>query len=76
MTLDELKIGESGTVLSVKFNSKMRNRLSAMGITPGVRVTCLRYAPSGNPVEYRIMGYNLALRRADAAKIVIVEDGV
>ena len=47
-----------------------------MGITPGVRVTCLRYAPSGNPVEYRIMGYNLALRRADAAKIVIVEDGV
>ncbi len=76
MTLNELHIGESGTVTAVVTEDAMKRRLAAMGVAPGVSIRLLRTAPSGDPLEYRIMGYNLALRKRDAEKIIIEKDGV
>ena len=75
MTLNDLKPGESGTVTEVISDSAMKRRLTAMGLAPGVSVRLLRSAPLGDPSEYRVMGYNLALRRRDAEGIIIEKDG-
>lgn len=74
MTLDKLKCGESGTIIFADFNSAVQKRLSAMGIFIGTRITLLRTAHGGELSEYRIMGYNLAMRRCDAAKITVKRD--
>lgn len=75
MTLNELVRGESGIVVALCFGETEKRRLSSMGIIPGVRMTFLRTAPGGDPSEYGIMGYNIAIRRSDAENIIVKKDG-
>lgn len=70
-TLKDLKPGESGIITEIRFAGLMKRRMIDMGVSPGATVTALRLAPLGDPVEYSILGYNLCLRRSDAAKIII-----
>ena len=70
-SLKELKINESGRIVSVGGKGALRQHFLDMGIIPGVDVKVIRYAPMGDPIEIRIHGYELTLRLADAAKIKV-----
>ncbi|MEA5002883.1 MAG: FeoA family protein [Christensenella sp.] len=70
-TLDQLKPGESGTILAVGGQGALRRRLLEMGLTPGTRVMVQKMAPSGDPIELHIRGYQLTLRKEDAAQITL-----
>ena len=73
MTLDELKIGEKATVLTVGGEGPLRRRLLDMGITPKTEVMMRKKAPLGDPIEIYLRGYELTLRLEDAKKIEIEE---
>ena len=69
--LSQLSIGESGIVLSVNGEGAIRRRLFDMGITPGVEVYLRKKAPLGDPMEISLRGYELTLRKAEAALVEI-----
>ena len=71
MTLSELKIGESAVVTAVGGEGILRRRLLDMGITPKTQLRVRKMAPLGDPIEIRIRGYELTLRKEDAAKITV-----
>jgi ferrous iron transport protein B len=71
-TLKELNPGQGGVILSVGNQSgAVRRRLVDMGLTPGTAVAVKRIAPFGDPIEIRLRGYELSLRKDDAARIVV-----
>ena len=65
--LSELAIGESGTVVKVTGEGAIRRRLFDMGITPGAQIYFRKKAPLGDPIEITLRGYELTLRKAEAA---------
>ena len=67
--LSEFKIGESGVILSVDGEKRVRRRLFDMGVTPGTEILLRKKAPLGDPIEIAIRGYELTLRNAEAACI-------
>lgn len=71
MTLKDIEIGASARVLGVKGGDRIAQRLMEMGIVPGTDITVIKSAPFGDPIEVRLMGYNLAIRRAEAAAIEV-----
>ncbi len=71
MTLKELQIGESAIVSEVGGKGALRQHFLDMGLIPGAKVTVMKYAPMGDPIEILIHGYKLTLRLADANKIVV-----
>ena len=71
MTLNELKVGQSGTISAVGGDGALRCRLLDMGLTPKTRVTLRKVAPMGDPIEIRVRGYELTLRVEDAQKITV-----
>ncbi|MGM9675204.1 MAG: ferrous iron transport protein B [Bacteroidaceae bacterium] len=71
MTLNELKLKESATILRVGGDGALRQHFLDMGMIPGVEVTLEKRAPMGDPVELRLHGFALALRLADAEKIEV-----
>lgn len=71
-TLYDLKPGESGVILSVGNQSgAVKRRLVDMGLTPGTAVKVTKVAPLGDPLEVTLRGYELSLRKADAAQITM-----
>ena len=68
MTLGELKPGEQGIITGFE-EGTLPHRLLDMGMLPGERVAVLRLAPLGDPMDLRIRGYRLSLRKEDAALI-------
>ena len=71
-TLNDLVPGQSGTILSVGNQSgAVKRRLVDMGLTPGTQVTVTKIAPLGDPLEVSLRGYELSLRKADAAQITM-----
>lgn len=66
-TLDQFVIGESGTVKSVSGEGKIKRRLFDMGITPGAEILLRKRAPLGDPIEVTVRGYELTLRKTEAA---------
>lgn len=71
MTLRDLKIGNTATILSVGGNGALRQHFLDMGLIQGAEVTVVKYAPMGDPIELRIHGYELTIRLEDAKKIEI-----
>ena len=69
--LSQLKIGEQGTVVAVNGEGAIRRRLFDMGITPEAEVYLRKKAPLGDPIEIAIRGYELTLRKAEAAHVEI-----
>ena len=74
MTLGGLKIGGSAVIAAVGGEGALRLRLLDMGLIPRTRVSMVKIAPMGDPMEITVRGYVLTLRREDAAKIEITED--
>ncbi len=71
MTLRELPIGKTATIVSVGGEGELRQHFLDMGLIPQGEVTMVKYAPMGDPMELRIHSYELTLRLADAEKIEI-----
>ena len=74
MTIDDLKIGQSGVIAQVGGEGALRLRFLDMGLIPGTRVTLRKVAPTGDPIQIQVRGYELTIRREDAAKITLRED--
>ncbi len=71
-TLHDLSPGQDGIILSVGSHSgAVKRRLVDMGLTPGTRITVKKIAPFGDPIEVRVRGYELSLRKSDALHIRI-----
>lgn len=75
MTLNQLRVGESGTISSVGGEGALRLRLLDMGLIPRTKVTLIKVAPMGDPLEIRVRGYELTLRINDAKKIEVNGEG-
>ncbi len=71
MTLNELETGKSGTIISVGGENALRCRLLDMGLIPRTKVTKIKVAPLGDPMQIRIRGYELTLRNDDAMQIEV-----
>ena len=70
--LSAFEIGETGRVINVEGEGRVRRRLFDMGITPGAEIFLRKKAPLGDPLEVSIRGYELTLRK-DEAVIVVME---
>lgn len=71
-TLDHLQSGKSCEILSLANQSgAVKRRLIDMGLTPGTKVTLIKIAPFGDPMEVSLRGYEMSLRKADAAQITV-----
>ena len=73
-TLDRIAIACRCRVVGVRASGALRKRLLAMGMVPGADVEAGRAAPLGDPGEYRVKGYALSLRRAEAGLIEAVPE--
>ncbi|MCA9582879.1 MAG: ferrous iron transport protein A [Myxococcales bacterium] len=71
MTLRDLKVGQRAIVRSLHADRSMAQRLMEMGFVPGTEVRAVRLAPLGDPMELRLRGYSLTLRRSEAATVQI-----
>jgi ferrous iron transport protein A len=69
-TLQDLAVGETARVVGFSEGGKAyRRKLLAMGLTPGVEFRVTRQAPMGDPVEIRVRGFNLSLRKDEATAL-------
>jgi DtxR family Mn-dependent transcriptional regulator len=71
MTLDRLKPGESGTIVRVGNAGALKRRIVDMGVVKGTRVDVVKVAPLGDPIEIKVKGYSLSLRKGEAAAIEV-----
>ena len=76
MTIDDLKIGQAGTIAQVGGEGALRLRFLDMGLIPGTRVTLQKVAPMGDTIQIQVRGYELTIRREDAAKITLKEESL
>lgn len=67
--LTTLAAGQAGVVANIALPAEWRARLLEMGLTPGTPVQVVRYAPLGDPVEIKLRGSHLSLRRHEAEQI-------
>lgn len=70
-TLKDIKPGETVTVTKLDGDGAIKRRIMDMGITKGVSVFVRKVAPLGDPVEIRVRGYELSLRKGDADFILV-----
>jgi Fe2+ transport system protein FeoA len=71
VTLDQLALGQSAKVIKLTGAPNVRRRLMEMGITPSAVVEAIRWAPLGDPLDVKVRGYHLSLRREEAAAVEI-----
>lgn len=70
-SLDELRPGEKGKILKIAGKGAVRRRIADMGVVPGTVVEVERVAPLGDPMEVKLLGYHLSLRKEEAANITV-----
>ena len=70
-TVTDLPLGEQARVVAVHGESRVSRRLLEMGVVPGTSVEVIKFAPFGDPIEVRVRGYNLAMRRSEAGAIEV-----
>ena len=75
VTLNQMSVGQSGKVEDLSGQDAVCHRLLEMGITRGTVVEVIRFAPMGDPIDIKIRGYHLSLRRQEAQAIwVLIEE--
>jgi DtxR family Mn-dependent transcriptional regulator len=75
ITLEELKPGEKGMIEKVAGGSAVKRRIRDMGVTSGSLVEVVRVAPMGDPIDVKVKGYHLSLRKKEAADITVKKVG-
>jgi len=71
MTLADMPIAGKGRVSAMTLPTETHRRLMEMGLTRGATFEVIRYAPMGDPIEIRVRGYHLSLRKSEAAGIAV-----
>ena len=71
MTLREVKTGETVKVKKLNGEGPVKRRIMDMGITKGVEIFVRKVAPLGDPIEVKVRGYELSIRKADADMIEV-----
>lgn len=71
MTLTNLPVGQDARVISINGKDAVSRRLMEMGVIPGVSVQMIKTAPFGDPIEIRVRGYSLAMRKNEADSIEV-----
>ena len=69
--LEDFVPGEKGDIVAVAGEGRSRRRLFDMGVTPGAEITLRKLAPLGDPLEVNLRGYELTLRKSEAACVVM-----
>ena len=69
MTLKDLPLGRDAHVTAVNGTGSIARRLMEMGVIPGAAVQVVKKAPFGDPLEIRVRGYSLAMRKSEAGTI-------
>lgn len=69
--LTSVAVGSAATVVEIKVPAASRPRLMEMGLLTGTTVELVRFAPLGDPVEIKVRGYNLTLRKHEAEQIFV-----
>jgi len=70
-TLASLEAGTSATVAEIRVPAEHRGRLLEMGLLVGTPIQLIRFAPLGDPIEIKVRGYNLTLRKHEAEQILV-----
>lgn len=70
-TLDTFEIGETGIVKNVVADGRIKRRIFDMGITNGAEIFLRKKAPLGDPIEVTVRGYELTLRKSEAACVTM-----
>lgn len=71
-SLNAMSVGDSGRIQGFTSSGKAyRKRLLAMGLTPGTVFTVTRFAPLGDPIEIKIRGFSLSLRKKEADVLIV-----
>ncbi|MBP5311728.1 MAG: ferrous iron transport protein A [Clostridia bacterium] len=73
LTLKDVKVGQTVKVVKVRGEGAVRRRIMDMGITKNTVIFVRKVAPLGDPVELNLRGYELSLRKADAAMVEVAE---
>lgn len=73
MTLDELAVGKEAKITAVGGEGQLRLRLLDMGLIPQTVIRMQKVAPMGDPLEIHLRGYELTIRKEDAARIEVTE---
>lgn len=71
MKLSDLKINQSAKVKKIDLSDAIKNRLTAIGVVKGAKITIIRRAPFGDPIEIKVRDFYLAIRKSDAQNIVV-----
>ncbi|HEY1169871.1 MAG TPA: FeoA family protein [Verrucomicrobiae bacterium] len=69
--LSSLTVGAKGTIATIQVPPESRGRLMEMGLLTGTPVEIVRYAPLGDPIEIKVRGYHLTLRKHEAEQILV-----
>jgi len=70
-TLSSLPLGQKGRVLGFALPPEHRQRLLEMGLTVGAQFEVIRFAPLGDPIDIKVRGYHLSLRKNEAAGVLV-----
>jgi Fe2+ transport system protein FeoA len=70
-SLSTLSLGQKGRVLGFSLPPEHRQRLLEMGLTIGAQFEVVRFAPLGDPIEIKVRGYYLSLRKNEAAGVLV-----
>ena len=70
-TLADLTLFEQGHIRAITGTDGLSHRLAELGFTPGQAVEVVRFAPLGDPIQIKIRGFSLALRRQEAKRVVL-----
>jgi len=73
--LSSVAVGTTAIVAEIKLPPQNRPRLMEMGLLIGTQVELVRFAPMGDPVEIKVRGYNLTLRKNEAEQILVKVTG-
>jgi ferrous iron transport protein A len=71
--LNELKPGESGKIARLEGAGALKRRIMDMGLTKGTEIRVTKVAPLGDPIELTVRGYELSIRKDEAATIEIAD---
>lgn len=74
MTLAQLPVGATAAIASYPQSGPAFTRLREMGMLPGTRVTLVRIAPLGDPIEIQVRGYRLSLRKSEASLVELAPE--
>ena len=71
MTLKEVEVGKTATVVRLNGEGAVKRRIMDMGLTKGTEVEVVKVAPIGDPIELAVRGYSLSIRKDEAAMVEV-----